>query len=744
MATNFGTLPFAVSFEAQTAFPLDKRSYFESLELAQAAAKSACEAGLADSTYYYGQVLTVFNTTDGSVSSFKIVRIDNPDWAEENAIALYAEAQETTVEQVNADITAGTLTIDDIRKSLGLKSQYCGSLVQTDGVVDLPKANGKETAGILKLHEGENYLNLDKGKLDSTGLIKYIDDQDDSHLSEAKSYTDTEIGKLKYEGGDAGDRKYVSKVTQENGVVRAEYADLPAAITPSSADGVVTNITADGVVEKGLITDKHVSKISFSKIDVQTDGEYDKDTNKLATVKTVQDAVGSVVHWRGVETDIPTQDVTIDGEKVTVVADGYAAGDIIIVGGVEYIASPYLETTYLQWQELGNETNYVTVATWNKDKNALTSAISGVQSSLDDHISSITSELESVAESLVKVNNNLLDIQSQLDDHEDRITELESFKDDAESRLLNAENSIDDHESRLTKAESNIDALSVLYNNTLLSVISDFNRVNSQLSSNAIAIQNNADNISTLQSATSTNATAIEGLNNFIGNLPEGAATNTVIGYIDETADEISKEYRKKTDLVVYTSSEDWEISNVLDDAEYTISYDDSSASFVISRNGDVVGSTAASVYDSTDTYIEGTGSETYFSDATWTATKVNVYTATDDTLAKTSEVISRVQNVTDYVPKFTNDGQLTDSGVKSSDIITDVKVNNTSLTKNNHSVNIPIATTTNLGVVKSSTTTNGVAVGTDGAMSVNSVSTDKLVDGIEILILDCGGASAQ
>ena len=59
MALNFGKLNFAVSFNPQTAFPLDARSYFESYALAVEAAGKAEEAGSTTSVYYYGQTLVV-------------------------------------------------------------------------------------------------------------------------------------------------------------------------------------------------------------------------------------------------------------------------------------------------------------------------------------------------------------------------------------------------------------------------------------------------------------------------------------------------------------------------------------------------------------------------------------------------------------------------------------------------------------------------------------------------------------
>lgn len=55
------TLDFAVSFKPSSAFPLDARSMFGSLSAAQAAAATAVNAGGTDSTYYFGQILTVFD-----------------------------------------------------------------------------------------------------------------------------------------------------------------------------------------------------------------------------------------------------------------------------------------------------------------------------------------------------------------------------------------------------------------------------------------------------------------------------------------------------------------------------------------------------------------------------------------------------------------------------------------------------------------------------------------------------------
>ena len=70
------------------------------------------------------------------------------------------------------------------------------------------------------------------------------------------------------------------------------------------------------------------------------------------------------------------------------------------------------------------------------------------------------------------------------------------------------------------------------------------------------------------------------------------------------------------------------------------------------------------------------------------------------------------------------------------------VSINGTALTVTNKGVNIPIATDTLLGVVKSSAKINEIAVGADGVMSVNTVSTDKLEQGSDTIVWNGGGAT--
>ena len=74
--------------------------------------------------------------------------------------------------------------------------------------------------------------------------------------------------------------------------------------------------------------------------------------------------------------------------------------------------------------------------------------------------------------------------------------------------------------------------------------------------------------------------------------------------------------------------------------------------------------------------------------------------------------------------------------------VITAITVGGTTATITSKTAAIPIATTSKAGVVKSSTANNNVTVNSSGLMTVNNITTDKLVAGTNTLILDCGNAT--
>ena len=73
---------------------------------------------------------------------------------------------------------------------------------------------------------------------------------------------------------------------------------------------------------------------------------------------------------------------------------------------------------------------------------------------------------------------------------------------------------------------------------------------------------------------------------------------------------------------------------------------------------------------------------------------------------------------------------------------IDEVKINGTLLSVVDKSVNIPGASADNLGVVKGSSADNGVTINEDYSMTVNNISTDKLVAGSDTLVWNGGDAT--
>lgn len=94
MALDFGKLNFSTSFNPTSAFPIDARSYFESLEAAQQAAATAEAAGSSNTTYYFGQILTV--NEGGAVAAYQIT----------NAKALQKLASTTSSGDLAGDVAA--------------------------------------------------------------------------------------------------------------------------------------------------------------------------------------------------------------------------------------------------------------------------------------------------------------------------------------------------------------------------------------------------------------------------------------------------------------------------------------------------------------------------------------------------------------------------------------------------------------------------------------------------------------
>ena len=157
MALDFGKLDFAVAFNRQTAFPLDARSYFESLESATAAAATAQAAGSSETTYYFGQTIAV---------------------VENSKATLYVIQPDKTLKEVGGNIliNENVFTKDDngVLNLLGFADAVGGAqLVKTeDGKVSWVKPDTTTVEGLSTAIES---LKTTVGD-DTKGLVKQVND----------------------------------------------------------------------------------------------------------------------------------------------------------------------------------------------------------------------------------------------------------------------------------------------------------------------------------------------------------------------------------------------------------------------------------------------------------------------------------------------------------------------------------------------------------------------------------------
>lgn len=292
MAMTFGTLDFAVAFNRQTAFPLDAKSYFESLELATAAAASAQEAGSSETTYYFGQTIAV---VENSKATLYVIQPDKTLKEVGGNIAIN--------ENVFAKDEDGTLNL------LGFADAVGGAqLVKTeDGKVSWVKPDTTTVEGLSTAIES---LKTTIGD-DKSGLVKQVADN--------KAAIDTLNGDKTVTGSVAYQIAQIVAGADESFDTLKEIAEW---ITTHKTDAATMNsqinINKDDIASlKTLVGSTAVATQIATAIDAALkDGETDKYalaadltslSNEVAAIKTklgetsVADQIDAALKVDGVE-----------------------------------------------------------------------------------------------------------------------------------------------------------------------------------------------------------------------------------------------------------------------------------------------------------------------------------------------------------------------------------------------------------------------------------------------------------
>lgn len=292
MAMTFGTLDFAVAFNRQTAFPLDAKSYFESLEAAQTAAASAQEAGSSETTYYYGQQIAV---------------------VESGKATLYVIQPDKTLKEVGGNIlideNAFVKGNDGKLSLLGFADAVGGAqLVKTeDGKVSWIKPDTTTVEGLSTAIES---LKATVGD-DKSGLVKQVADN--------KAAIDTLNGASTVEGSVAYQIAQVVAGADESFDTLKEIADW---ITTHKTDAATMNsqINTNKDDIAGLKTKVGETSVADQIAAALKDGESDK----YALADELSTANGKITALQGLvgETAVVTQisdaidgALKVDGEE---------------------------------------------------------------------------------------------------------------------------------------------------------------------------------------------------------------------------------------------------------------------------------------------------------------------------------------------------------------------------------------------------------------------------------------------
>ena len=295
MAMTFGTLDFAVAFNRQTAFPLDAKSYFESLEAAQTAAASAQEAGSSETTYYYGQQIAV---------------------VESGKATLYVIQPDKTLKEVGGNIlideNAFVKGEDGKLRLFGFADAVGGAqLVKTeDGKVSWVKPDTTTVEGLSTAIES---LKTTVGD-DKSGLVKQVADN--------KAAIDTLNGASTVEGSVAYQIAQVVAGADESFDTLKEIADwITTHKTDAASMNSQINTNKDDIA--ALKTKVGETSVADQIAAALKDGESDK----YALADDLSTANGKITALQGLvgETAVATQiSDAIDGALKVDGAEKYA------------------------------------------------------------------------------------------------------------------------------------------------------------------------------------------------------------------------------------------------------------------------------------------------------------------------------------------------------------------------------------------------------------------------------------
>ena len=356
MALDFGKLDFAVAFNRQTAFPLDAKSYFESLESAQAAAQSADSAGSKTTTYYFGQQIAV---VESGVATLYIIQPDKTL----KEVGGKIDVNENVFEKTSdgkldiigfAGAVAGAQAVKGADGKISwVKPDTTTVEGLTTTVNQLANTVNGYTDGEGAVHEG---LGTKVSTLETKVANTYTKAEVDSKVSAVMRYKGSKdtYAELPTEGNIVGDVWNVANADAEHGIKAGDNV----AWNGTGWDILGGAVDLSGYATKTDLNDK-VDKVEGSRLITSTEGEKLANIEAGAQVNKIESvAAGELAISEDKELSI----VAITQNKVTGL-DTALAGKVNVEEGKGLSSNDYTadEKTKLEGIEAKAQVNILEV-----------------------------------------------------------------------------------------------------------------------------------------------------------------------------------------------------------------------------------------------------------------------------------------------------------------------------------------------------------------------------------------------
>ena len=215
MSLDFGKLNFSVSFNPTSAFPLDARSYFESLDAAKAAAATADVAGSSTTTYYFGQTIAVVESGAAKLYTIQpdkqLAEVGGKIAVNENVFAHTAEGKldlygfadavagaqliktvdgklswvkpdQTTVEGIQTTVAGLQKSVTDLAGIVGSKEEGTGVFAEIAKKADAESVYTKSAADAKIAEAIAKAPHLERKKVDSVEAIDIAAEDADKYI----------------------------------------------------------------------------------------------------------------------------------------------------------------------------------------------------------------------------------------------------------------------------------------------------------------------------------------------------------------------------------------------------------------------------------------------------------------------------------------------------------------------------------------------------------------------------------